>query len=69
MVTFDRQALVNLLMDHSRMLDALHNSGRVDISKGDWSPRPAASAASWAGNSEGGGAAARERGWGDFAAG
>jgi len=29
----DRQALINILMDHARMLDALRKSGRVDISE------------------------------------
>lgn len=32
-VTVDRQALINILMDHSRMLDTLRKSGRVDIAE------------------------------------
>ena len=32
-VMIDRQALINILMDHARMLDALRKSGRVDISE------------------------------------
>lgn len=34
-VTVDRKALINILMDHSRMLDALRKSGRVDMAEGD----------------------------------
>ncbi len=34
-VTVDRQALINLLMDHSRLVDALRKTGRVDIADGD----------------------------------
>lgn len=34
-VTVDRQALINLLMDHSRLVDALRKSGRVDIADED----------------------------------
>lgn len=34
-VTVDRQALINILMDHGRMLDTLRKSGRVDIAEGD----------------------------------
>lgn len=30
-VTVDRQALIHILMDHARMLEALRNAGRVDI--------------------------------------
>lgn len=32
-VMVDRQALINILMDHGRMLDTLRKSGRVDISE------------------------------------
>lgn len=34
-VTVDREALINVLMDHSRMLEALRKSGRVDVEDGD----------------------------------
>jgi len=34
-VTVDRQALINVLMDHARMLEALRKSGRVDVEDGD----------------------------------
>ncbi len=34
-VTVDRQALINLLMGHSRLVDALRKTGRVDIADGD----------------------------------
>lgn len=34
-MTVDRQALINLLMDHSRLVDALRKSGRVDIADED----------------------------------
>lgn len=34
-VTVDRQGLINILMDHSRMLDALRRAGRVDVEDGD----------------------------------
>lgn len=37
-VTVDRQALINLLMDHSRLVDALRKTGRVDIADGDRCP-------------------------------
>ena len=30
-VTVDRQALIHILMDHARMLEALRKSGRVDV--------------------------------------
>ena len=32
-VTVDRQALIHILMDHARMLEALRKSGRVDVSE------------------------------------
>jgi hypothetical protein len=34
-VTVDRQALIHILMDHSRMLEALRKAGRVDIAEPD----------------------------------
>lgn len=34
-VTVDRQALINVLMDHARMLEALRKSGRVDVDDGE----------------------------------
>ncbi len=34
-VTVDRQGLINLLMDHSRLVDALRRTGRVEIDDGD----------------------------------
>lgn len=34
-VAVDRQALINILMDHGRMLDTLRKSGRVDIAEND----------------------------------
>jgi len=34
-VTVDRQALIHILMDHARLLDALHKAGRVDVSEPD----------------------------------
>lgn len=34
-VTVDRQGLINILMDHSRMLDALRRAGRVDVEDGN----------------------------------
>ena len=34
-VTVDRQALINILMDHTRMIEALRKSGRVDVEDGD----------------------------------
>ncbi|CAM5278226.1 hypothetical protein ATER59S_00357 [Aquamicrobium terrae] len=30
-VTVDRQALIHILMDHARMLEALRKAGRVDV--------------------------------------
>jgi hypothetical protein len=32
-VSVDRQALIHILMDHARMLEALRKSGRVDVSE------------------------------------
>jgi hypothetical protein len=34
-VTVDRQALIHLLMDHSRMVEALRQAGQVHIPEGD----------------------------------
>jgi len=34
-VTVERDALIHLLMDHSRMLDALRQAGQVRIEEGD----------------------------------
>lgn len=34
-VTIDRQALIHILMDHARMLEALRKSGRVDVAEPD----------------------------------
>lgn len=34
-VTVDREALIHLLMDHSRMVDALRQTGQVQIRDGD----------------------------------
>jgi hypothetical protein len=34
-VTVDRQALIHVLMDHARMLEALRKAGRVDIAEPD----------------------------------
>ena len=34
-VTVDRQALIHILMDHARILEALRNAGRVDIAEPD----------------------------------
>ncbi|MBP0440478.1 hypothetical protein [Tianweitania sediminis] len=34
-VTVDRRALIHILMDHSRMLEALRKAGRVDIAEPD----------------------------------
>jgi hypothetical protein len=34
-VTVDRQALIHILMDHARMLEALSNAGRVDVAAPD----------------------------------
>ncbi len=34
-VTVDRQALIHILMDHARMLEALRKAGRVDIAEPD----------------------------------
>ncbi|MDQ6436411.1 hypothetical protein RB623_20365 [Mesorhizobium sp. LHD-90] len=32
-VTVERQALIHILMDHARMLEALRNAGRVDVAE------------------------------------
>lgn len=32
-VTVDRQALIHILMDHARMLEALCKAGRVDVAE------------------------------------
>ncbi|TPM90657.1 hypothetical protein [Mesorhizobium sp. B2-1-3A] len=32
-VTVDRQALIHILMDHARMLEALRKAGRVDVAE------------------------------------
>ena len=32
-LTVERQALINILMDHSRMLETLRQAGRVDIAE------------------------------------
>jgi transposase-like protein len=32
-VTVDRQALIHILMDHGRMVEALRKSGRVDVAE------------------------------------
>lgn len=32
-VTVDRQALIHILMDHARMLEALRKAGRVDVTE------------------------------------
>lgn len=34
-VTVDRQALIHILMDHARMLEALRKAGQVDIAEPD----------------------------------
>ncbi|MFI0848713.1 hypothetical protein [Mesorhizobium sp. IMUNJ 23232] len=34
-VTVDRQALIHILMDHARMLEALRKAGRVDVTEPD----------------------------------
>ncbi|RWG09025.1 hypothetical protein [Mesorhizobium sp.] len=34
-VTVDREALIHLLMDHSRLVEALHQAGQVQIRDGD----------------------------------
>ena len=34
-VTVNRRALINVLMDHAQMLDALRKCGRVDVEDGD----------------------------------
>jgi hypothetical protein len=34
-VTVDRQALIHILMDHARMVEALRKAGRVDIAEPD----------------------------------
>jgi hypothetical protein len=34
-VTVDREALIHLLMDHSRMVEALRQAGQVQIRDGD----------------------------------
>jgi hypothetical protein len=34
-VTVDRQALIHILMDHARMLEALSMAGRVDVMEPD----------------------------------
>ena len=34
-VTVDREALIHLLMDHSRMVEALRQAGQVQIRNGD----------------------------------
>ncbi|MGO4560160.1 hypothetical protein [Mesorhizobium sp. 2RAF21] len=32
-VTVDRQALIHILMDHARMLEALRKAGRIDVAE------------------------------------
>ena len=32
-VTVDREALIHILMDHARMLEALRKAGRVDVAE------------------------------------
>lgn len=32
-ITVDRQAMIHILMDHARMVEALRKAGRVDIAK------------------------------------
>ena len=32
-VTVDRQALIHILMDHARLLEALRKAGRVDVAE------------------------------------
>jgi alkyl sulfatase BDS1-like metallo-beta-lactamase superfamily hydrolase len=32
-VTVDRQALIHILMDHARMVDALGKTGRVEVAE------------------------------------
>jgi hypothetical protein len=32
-VAVDRQALIHILMDHARLLEALRKSGRVDVAE------------------------------------
>lgn len=34
-VTVDRQALIHILMNHARMLEALRKAGRVEIAEPD----------------------------------
>jgi hypothetical protein len=34
-LTVDREALIHLLMDHSRLVDALRKAGQVQIHDGD----------------------------------
>jgi hypothetical protein len=34
-VTVDRQALIHILMDHARMIEALRKAGRVDVTEPD----------------------------------
>ena len=34
-VIVERQALINILMDHARMLDALRKTGHVEIKEGN----------------------------------
>ncbi len=34
-VTVDRQALIHILMDHARILEALCKAGRVDVKEPD----------------------------------
>jgi hypothetical protein len=34
-ITVDREALIHLLMDHSRMVEALRQAGQVQIRGGD----------------------------------
>ena len=34
-VTVDREALIHMLMDHSRMVEALRRAGQVQIRDGD----------------------------------
>ena len=34
-VTVDRQALIHILMDHARILEALRKAGRVDVKEPD----------------------------------
>ena len=34
-VTVDREALIHLLMDHSRMVEALRQAGQIQIRDGD----------------------------------